>query len=157
MIERLQAPWRYVESSAILALLLTEQPIQDSIEPIFTTPQRTLTSVLTLIECQRTVFRAQAQRRLDSVEADSARFRLARFAEHCNIVQLDESVIARASESFGDDLIRTLDAIHVASAIIARRGLGPIEFVSLDHRVRAVAASSGFSVLPVQLTMPSPR
>ncbi len=157
MIERLQAPWRYVESSAILALLLTEQPIQDSIEPIFTTPQRTLTSVLTLIECQRTVFRAQAQRRLDSVEADSARFRLARFAEHCNIVQLDESVIARASESFGDDLIRTLDAIHVASAIIARRGLGPIEFVSLDHRVRAVAASSGFSVLPVQLTTPSPR
>lgn len=157
MIDRLPAPWRYVESSAILALLLTEQPIQDSLEPIFTVPQHTLTSVLTLIECQRTIFRAQSQGHLDSVEADSARFRLARFTEHCNIVQLDESVIERSSESFGDDLTRTLDAIHVASAIVARRALGPIEFVSLDHRVRAVAASSGFSVLPAQLTIPSPR
>lgn len=157
MIDRFHAPWQYVESSAILALLLMEQPVHESIQPVMAEPHRAITSVVTLIECERTILRAQAQGRLDAVNADSARFRLARFADHCNIVQLDGSVVERSSESFGDDLIRTLDAIHVASALIARRALGPMNFVSLDHRVRAVAAASGFSVQPAQLPTPSPR
>jgi predicted nucleic acid-binding protein len=148
---------RYVESSAILALLLMEQPVHESIEPVLHEPQRAITSVVTLIECQRTILRAQAQGRLDAVSADSTRFRLARFIEHCNIVQLDESVLARSSESFGDDLIRTLDAIHVATALVARRALGPIGFVSLDHRVRMVAAAEGFAVQPAQLPSSSVR
>jgi predicted nucleic acid-binding protein len=148
---------RYVESSAILALLLMEQPVHESLEPVLHEPQRAITSVVTLIECQRTILRAQAQGRLDAVSADSARFRFARFTEHCNIVQLDESVLSRSSESFGDDLIRTLDAIHVATALVARRALGPLDFISLDQRVRTVAAAAGFAVQPRQLPTSTAR
>lgn len=49
--------------------------------------------------------------------------------------------------------MRTLDAIHLASAVLARSAFAGIAVLSLDQRIRNVAAALGFDVLPAQPTM----
>jgi len=44
--------------------------------------------------------------------------------------------------------IRTLDAIHLASAILARAAVPDLALLSLDERVRANGRALGFTVLP---------
>jgi len=57
-------------------------------------------------------------------------------------------VVERARGSFSDDQIRSLDAIHLASALAARENVGELELVSLDGRIRSNATALGFRVLP---------
>ena len=44
--------------------------------------------------------------------------------------------------------IRTLDALHVASALNARAAVPDLAILSLDHKIRAVSQELGFTVLP---------
>ena len=70
-------------------------------------------------------------------------------AESSWIIQdLDARVLARAREPMPADPVRTLDALHIATASVLRDGLGPITMLSLDDRVRMCAQGLGFTVLP---------
>lgn len=64
------------------------------------------------------------------------------------MVSLDDPVLDRASGPFAGPIIRTLDALHVASALELARAFGSIEPISLDERVRACAVASGLTVTP---------
>jgi len=73
---------------------------------------------------------------------------LAHTAEHWVVFDLDAGVVERARRPFPAEPIRTLDAIHLATAAVAQSLVPDLALLSLDDRVRGSAAQMGFSVLP---------
>ena len=65
-----------------------------------------------------------------------------------SVLDLSEAVVARVSGPFPSEPVRTLDALHLATADVARQSLGTLTMVSLDQRVRRNAAALGLAVAP---------
>jgi hypothetical protein len=64
------------------------------------------------------------------------------------VLSISGDVVERARQPFPGDPVRTLDAIHLASALVARSAAPGLEVLSLDDRIRATAKKLGFSVQP---------
>jgi predicted nucleic acid-binding protein len=107
-----------------------------------------LTSSLTLIECERVLIRAVATSLLPEAAAAERRAVLARTAEHWVVFDLDAEVMERARRPFPAEPIRTLDAIHLATAVLARTLVPELAVLSVDARVRNAAEQMGFRTLP---------
>lgn len=105
-------------------------------------------SELTLVECDRTLLREVAVGGVTAVVADVLHDRLAKVSATWNVQPLHREVLDRARASFPDDRVRSLDAIHLASAVVARASLGDMDLLSLDECIRSNAAALGFRVLP---------
>ena len=54
----------------------------------------------------------------------------------------------RARQPFPGDPVRTLDAIHLASVLVARSAVAGLELLSLDERIRSVGKKLGLTLLP---------
>ena len=107
-----------------------------------------LTSCLTLIEGDRVLIRAVATNVLLEAVAADRRAVLARTGEHWVTFDLDAEIVARARRPFPAEPIRTLDAIHLATAVLARSLVPDLGVLSLDERIRRSAEQMGFRVLP---------
>ena len=64
------------------------------------------------------------------------------------IEPISQPVVARARRSFPHDAIRSLDAIHLATAEVVRSAIDDLDVLSLDERIRSNAVALGFRVLP---------
>lgn len=137
----------YAESSAVLAWLLKESA-DALIFPLLASAEAVISSDLTLVECDRTIWRAIALGRARETTASEFQRRLAHFTVHWTFLRLSRGVVERARQPFPSDPIRALDALHIASALAVRPSLPDIAMLSLDDRVRRVAGSLGFPVLP---------
>jgi len=107
-----------------------------------------LASSLTLIECERVLIRAVATNLLREATAGERRAVLARTAEHWVVFDLDAEVMERVRRPFPAEPIRTLDAIHLATAVLARSLVPDLAVLSLDQRFRRSAEQMGLRVLP---------
>lgn len=137
----------YAESSAVISWLLNEPP-GASVLNILRSAERVVSSSLTSVECAKGLTRARVLGRVTTME-ELAALQLFDGAESSWIIQdLDARVLARAREPMPADPVRTLDALHIATASVLRDGLGPITMLSLDDRVRMCAQGLGFTVLP---------
>lgn len=67
---------------------------------------------------------------------------------HWVVLELDAEIVERARRPFPAEPIRTLDAIHLATATVAQSLVSELAVLSLDDRVRASALQMGFRVLP---------
>jgi hypothetical protein len=56
--------------------------------------------------------------------------------------------VDRARQPFPGSPIRTLDAIHLASVLVARSAVAGLELLSLDNRIRDVGKKLGLTLLP---------
>ncbi len=65
-----------------------------------------------------------------------------------HVLHVASEIIDRAKQPFPDESIRTLDALHLASALTARATVTPLAMLSLDERVRKSARKLGLSLLP---------
>lgn len=110
--------------------------------------EEVLTSVLTLVETDRVLIRAQALEELEEGDVVDRRRVLARASRHWHLVQLHEEILDRARRPFPNEPLRTLDALHLASALVARAAVPDLVVVSLDSRVRKTGLDLGFEVLP---------
>jgi predicted nucleic acid-binding protein len=139
----------YAESSAVLAWLLDEAAAPDVIRHLNAAPM-VVASDLTLIECDRVLLRAAALGELAEAEAADRRAHLVTMAAHWQIVRMADEVVDRARKPFPAEPVRTLDAIHLATAITARAAVAGLALLSLDERVRASGKKLGFEILPAQ-------
>lgn len=137
----------YAESSAVLAWLLGE-PAEARIRPVLDDADRIMTSALTGVECARALGRARATRRISAVEELAALQLLDRAEAGWDVVALGDDVLRRARAPFPADPVRTLDALHVATALFLRDAIGPVAILSLDDRLRACVVALGFEALP---------
>lgn len=137
----------YAESSAVLAWLLGEDP-GEAVRGVLGGADAVITSDLTLVECDRVLIRATALNELSEAEAADRRAHLAAAAAHWHVLKLGADVVDRARRPFPGEPIRALDAIHLASAIVARSAAAGLDLLSLDPRIRASATGMGFRVQP---------
>ncbi len=137
----------YVESSAVLSWLLRE-PASPRVEEILKNAETCTSSKLMLVEWDRAIHRAVALKNMSESVAADLRTRLANVTRDWTILRFSPAIVARVREPFPEEPIRTLDALHVASALHARTAIPDLAILGLDTRVRRVAESLGFAVVP---------
>jgi len=136
----------YAESSAVLAWLLDE-PESAAVRDLLGNAT-VVASELTLIECDRALLRGAALGHLKEADAAERHAHLASTAAHWHLFRLTPDVVTRARQRFPAEPIRTLDAVHLASALAARSAIPGLEILSLDDRIRRAGAQLGFAVQP---------
>lgn len=121
----------YLDSSALLKLLY-EEPESAALEAWLTARANTpvVSSELTKVEAVR------ACRRIDVAVLPAARTLLSEL----DLIPLSGGVIDQASD-VGGDLLRSLDAIHLASALAIQTDISTL--VSYDHRLLDAATTAG--------------
>lgn len=137
----------YAESSAIVAWLLDE-PGGPIVGRAMAGSDAIITSDLTLIECERAIRRAARLDPQGRGAIEVVRGRMAEAVASWVVERISPSVVDRARQPFPDDAIRSLDAIHLATALVVRSVVPDLDILSLDERIRANARTLGFRVLP---------
>jgi len=133
----------------VLCWLLGEPGAED-VRGALANAELVLTASLTAIECDRALVRAVALGLLTEAAAGEKRAILGRAADHWMVFELDAAVAERARRPFPAEPIRTLDAVHLATATLANALVPEMAVVSLDRRVRHSARELGFTLLPEQ-------
>ena len=141
----------YAESSAVLAWLLGDEGGNDARERL-SAAGLVLTSDLTLIECDRVLYRAAALGELSETDALGRRTLLSTASEHWVVFAIDGEMAARARRPFPREPIRTLDAIHLSTALVARSLVPGLQLLTLDERIRSNAVALGFDIVPAEGT-----
>ena len=139
----------YAESSAVLGWLLGEDAAS-RVREVLSKAELVIASDLTLLECDRVLIRAVALGEIDEAAAADRRAHLNAAATYWHVLRLSADIVNRARQPFPAEPIRTLDAIHLASALAARSGVAGVELLSLDDRVRRAADRLGFRVQPAR-------
>jgi predicted nucleic acid-binding protein len=137
----------YAESSAVLGWLLDENSAAH-VRQSLVAAEIIVASDLTLIECDRVILRAAALGDLTEAEAADRRAHLTAAASHWQILRIAPEIVERARQPFPGEPIRTLDAIHLASALVARTAIVGLTLLSLDDRVRKAGKRLGLDVIP---------
>ena len=105
-----------------------------------------MTSALTLAEASRAVLRARLAGRITAQQQRAALLTLQRFARRCHVVSVTETILAHAGRPFPVEPIRTLDAIHLATAGALGDQPALLTIVTRDSRVRDNATVLGHPV-----------
>lgn len=137
----------YAESSAVLSWLLGEAR-QQSVMGELAGADRVVTSTLTVVECARALARARATGRLSEGDELAALRLLDQAAASWSVLDVSDRVAERARGAFPREPVRTLDALHLATASIFLEALGSLRVLSLDDRVRGNASVMGMSLAP---------
>ena len=136
----------YAESSAVLAWLMGEADAR-MVRRHLSVADRVISSDLTLVECDRVLYRCLAIGSVSEAEIAERQALLSKAAASWNVMRMDWRVIERARQPFPVEPVRTLDALHLASALCARSALPGLSLLSLDQRVLNNARRLGFTVL----------
>jgi predicted nucleic acid-binding protein len=109
-----------------------------------------VTSELTIVECRRTLYRANASGRLSDSGFQLARNYADQILLRLTIVNITSELVEKAAGPLPSALA-TLDAIHLVSAMDYRRRLDkdepPLSFGTHDHELAVAATLSNFPVL----------
>jgi predicted nucleic acid-binding protein len=134
---------RYIESSALVAALLERDA--DALKSV-RSRGRKVTSALTIAEAARAILRARAAARLTTDQERAAVQALRRFERRCFLVAVTDSILARVRRPFPVEPIRTLDAVHLATAEWLGEPPALMVVVTRDVRVRDNAHALGYAV-----------
>jgi predicted nucleic acid-binding protein len=105
-------------------------------------------SDLTLVECDRVLIRAGTMGEIDEAAAADRRAHLNAAAVHWHLWRVSSDIVERARLPFPVEPVRTLDAIHLASALAARSVVPGVELLSLDDHIRRAGKQLGFRLRP---------
>ena len=137
----------YAESSAVLAWLLGESTAPLVIESLHQA-DHVVTSSLTTLECARGISRAAAAGRIRAVEQLAVLRLLDDASSGWHVHAMSDRVMTVARAPFPIEPVRTLDALHIATAVVLQESVGPISMLTFDDRVRTNASAMGFAVIP---------
>ncbi len=123
----------YLESSALVKLVVLE-PESDALHDVIATHEQLVTSELAVVELGRAARRARGKRGVD---------RAGEILGALHLAPIDRAVLARA-RGLAPLTLRSLDAIHVATAI--ELDIDDLVFVAYDARCLDAAESVGLAV-----------
>lgn len=131
----------YLDSSVLLRIVLGEpEPLQ--VWPAIT---NAISSELIRLECLRTIDRARIRLGLDDRRVARNRADILEAIEGFTLVEVDRTVLERASEPF-PTLLGSLDAIHLATALLVREQFAGLAFATHDLALGTAALATGFRV-----------
>jgi predicted nucleic acid-binding protein len=132
----------YVETSLLLSALLEDDPA--SVQAL-QRARNPVTSMLTVAESRRALRRARASERISEAREAHCLQLLARTFDALVLVRITDEVLERAGAPFELEPIRTLDAIHLATAQLLGAP-SEVLVLSRDDRLRRNAAAMGFAL-----------
>lgn len=128
----------YVETSAALRAVL-ERGLSPDVERRLAAAGTLLTSRLSLIETARSFHRLRASSRAPERNLTRAESELDELWSRCDVWEMTPEVCDLAARVAPRHPLRTLDAIHMATLLLARRRLGDVVLLTADDRLRAAA------------------
>jgi hypothetical protein len=134
-----------VESSAVAAWLLGQSKasvVQNHLDRA----DLVFSSDLLLVECDRTLIRAEAAGALSAAESASRRAALNQQSAYWMFLRIEGEVLERARRPFPLEPVRSLDALHLASLLVVRSIFADAEVLSFDERIRGNATALGFQL-----------
>ena len=132
----------YIDSSVLLRVVLGEPERLREWSRI----KVAVSSELVRVECLRVLDRLRLEGGLPERELSRRRGTLFQVVEGFDLVRLNRSVLDRASDPF-PILLRTLDALHLASALLARSRYPALRFATHDAELGQAALASGLKPL----------
>ena len=142
----------YVDSSVLLRIVLKEP---DAL-PVWKTMDDVSSSVLLQVECLRTIDRFERTGKIRNAEVPRTYAAFHEVMSKIELLNLGENVVERAGGSFGL-VLKTLDAIHLVTAIAWRERLGEeVTFVTHDNALAAAATAYHFPVLGASPVLGAP-
>ena len=124
----------YAETSAVLGWLL-EDEAQFLTRRVMDSADQVVTSVLTLLEAARGILRAANEARVTSGNAARLNGLLARTSTAWALLEITPDIRIRAGEPFPVEPVRTLDAIHLATALHFARAFPGLFVLTFDERI----------------------
>ena len=134
----------YLESSALLSLWFGE-PGGDRIAEAVADATAAITSDLTRIECQRAFLRRRLLRSVNAAQLLRLQARAEAVWSAVHMLGFGPQVCARAGEIAPETPVRTLDALHLASALSIANDL--TAFIAYDRRLATAAEAAGLPTI----------
>jgi predicted nucleic acid-binding protein len=110
--------------------------------------ERVVASTVTRVECARALARGVITERLGPADELAALQLLDIVSTSWVTLDMTGRVLDRARARFPHEPVRTLDALHLATALMFQEAHGVLTMVSLDDRIRENASRLGLSVAP---------
>ena len=130
----------YLDSSVLLRhILLGEEPIRHALEF-----PRVVSSELIEIECRRVLHRCRLAGELTDETLTVARERLDEVLAGIDLLEMSMQIKQRAMDPFPVN-VRTLDALHVATALMVGEDAGGVALFSHDEGMNRCARSLGIN------------
>jgi predicted nucleic acid-binding protein len=133
----------YVDASVLLRVALG----QPNALPEWRQIDRGVSSALILTESLRTLDRVRLRARLSDIEVARRRSTILALIDSLELVEIDTIVLDRAAQPMPTEL-GTLDAIHLASALLWKDAIGVDPVMATHHGALGLAAQAhGLKVL----------
>ena len=136
----------YIDTSVVLRIILEQEgPLRE-----WDDLELGVASTLIVVECHRALERLLREGQLDENEFENKKAKVRTMLEYLEHISFDETVIARTIERFPTP-VATLDAIHLASALVYRASQPdderPILFATHDKQLATAARALHFEVI----------
>jgi len=131
----------YLDTSAVLRAALETGTTPDLETRIRAAPVL-VTSRLALVESARVLVRLRTTERVSEQRLADAEREIDAVWARCEIWELTRTVCDLARHVAPTKPLRSLDALHLATFVLARRKLEGLELVSVDSRLTDAAASA---------------
>jgi uncharacterized protein len=126
----------YLDTSAVLRAVL-ESGTSPEIEELITAAPALITSRLSLVESSRALHRLRQLGQLSEAKLADAQREINAVWMRCELWELTPSVCERARQVAPGKPLRTLDALHLATFVLARERIEGLELVTVDERLQA--------------------
>jgi predicted nucleic acid-binding protein len=127
----------YIDTSALLRLIFREPGALEDLR----SADALVASEIIAVESRRTIDRLRLQGVLSTEEATARSAVVSEWLEAIDLVLVRPPVLSRASDPLPTAL-GTLDAIHLATALVWRDRMGPLAFVATHDAALGLAARS---------------
>ncbi len=124
----------YAETSAVLAWLLGDESRLLARRGLDSADQ-IVTSVLTVLEAARGIRRAASERRVSALDASRLQGLLTRTATAWQLLEITPDIRVRAADPFPIEPVRTLDALHLSTALRFARVFPGLPVLTFDERI----------------------
>jgi predicted nucleic acid-binding protein len=125
----------YLDTSAVLRAVL-ESGASPEVEERIAAASFLLTSRLSLVESARALLRLRQSGSLAEARLADAEREMSSLWSRCEIFELSAGVCELARGVAPTRPLRALDALHVATFVMARRRIGDLELLTVDERMR---------------------
>ena len=132
----------YVETSAVLRTVL-EIGASPEIETRLNETERLLTSRLSPVESARAFLRLRRLGELSETAVADAESAVRSVWTRCEILELSGPICDLAERVAPASLLRAIDALHLASFVVARRHIEDLELLTVDNRLLAAVEAGG--------------
>jgi len=139
----------YAETSAVLSWLFGEPSGEEALR-LLDSATAIFASELTILECERGIHQAKAAGRLNARRSEAARARLEAATASWSVFRISAVIVDRARQPFPREPLRTLDALHLATALRVREFRTELRVLTFDRRIRSNAAALGLEAAPAE-------